>query len=147
MTITTIGRGEIGGTLGRLWATAGHDVTHLGREGGDAADAEVVLLAPLGTVVVEALAGVSGLDGKVILDATNRLASQTPAPDGYDSIAKYVKRPPAAPVPRCSISTTGPSWTRRPAPRDDPATSGSATKAPATPSSSSARRSGWRPST
>lgn len=34
MKITTIGRGEIGGTLGRLWAAAGHDVTQLGRDRG-----------------------------------------------------------------------------------------------------------------
>jgi 8-hydroxy-5-deazaflavin:NADPH oxidoreductase len=91
MKITTIGRGEIGGTLGRLWAEAGHEVTELGRDGGDAADADVVLLAAPGTVVSEALAGVSGLRGKVILDATNRIASETPPPDGYDSVAEYVK--------------------------------------------------------
>ena len=48
------------------------------------------MLAPPGIVVAEGLAGVSGLECKIILDATNRLASQTPAPDGYDSIAEYV---------------------------------------------------------
>lgn len=51
----------------------------------------MVLLAAPGTVVPDALAGVSGLPGKVILDATNRLASQTPPPDGYESVAQYVK--------------------------------------------------------
>src|ERR1700749_1568304 len=98
MKITTIGRGEIGGPLGRLWAAAGHDVTQLGRDGGDAGDADVVLLAPPGTVVAEALAGVAGLEGKVILDATNRVASQTPPPTGYDSIAEYVKATTGGPV-------------------------------------------------
>jgi len=39
MKITTIGRGTIGGGLARFWAEAGHEVTSLGREGGDAADA------------------------------------------------------------------------------------------------------------
>jgi 8-hydroxy-5-deazaflavin:NADPH oxidoreductase len=75
MKITTIGRGEIGGTLGRLWAAAGHDVTQLGRDGGHASNADAVLLAAPGSVVPDALAGVSGLPGKVILDATHRLAS------------------------------------------------------------------------
>jgi 8-hydroxy-5-deazaflavin:NADPH oxidoreductase len=90
MKITTIGRGNIGGTLGRLWAAAGHEVTELGRDGGDASDADVVLLAPPGTVVPEALAGVSGLEGKVILDATNRIGDDA-LPSGYGSIAEYVK--------------------------------------------------------
>ena len=36
MRITTIGRGSIGGTLARLWTAAGHQVTALGRDGGDA---------------------------------------------------------------------------------------------------------------
>lgn len=91
MKITTIGRGNIGGTLGRLWASAGHEVTQLGHDGGDASDADVVLLAVPGPVVPEALAGVSGLQGKVILDATNRFSSETPPPTGYDSVAEYVK--------------------------------------------------------
>jgi 8-hydroxy-5-deazaflavin:NADPH oxidoreductase len=90
MKITTIGRGNYGGTLGRLWASAGHEVTQLGHDGGDASDADVVLLAPPATVVPDALAGVSGLHGKVIFDATNRIGSQTP-PAGYDSVAEYVK--------------------------------------------------------
>jgi predicted dinucleotide-binding enzyme len=107
MKITTIGRGEIGGTLGRLWAAAGHDVTQLGRDGGDAGDADVVLLAPPGTVVTEALAGVSGLEGKVILDATNRLASQTPPPTGYDSIAEHVKATTGGPVAKVFNLTYG----------------------------------------
>jgi 8-hydroxy-5-deazaflavin:NADPH oxidoreductase len=91
MKITTIGRGKIGGTLGRLWASAGHEMNELGHDGGDAGDADVVLLAVPGPVVSEALAGVSGLQGKVILDATNRMSSETPPPAGYDSVAEYVK--------------------------------------------------------
>jgi predicted dinucleotide-binding enzyme len=95
--ITTIGRGNIGGTLGRLWASAGHEVTQLGRDGGDASDADVVLLAVPGTVVPEALVGVSGLQGKVIFDATNRIGDQMP-PAGYDSVAEYVKATAGGPV-------------------------------------------------
>ena len=45
MKIATLGKGNIGGGLGRLWEKAGHNVTMLGREGGDASDAEVILVA------------------------------------------------------------------------------------------------------
>jgi 8-hydroxy-5-deazaflavin:NADPH oxidoreductase len=97
MKITTIGRGNIGGTLGRLWSSAGHEVTQLGHDGGDASDADVVLLAVPSAVVPDALAAVTGLDGKVIFDATNRIGSQTP-PAGYDSVAEYVKATTSGPV-------------------------------------------------
>jgi predicted dinucleotide-binding enzyme len=97
MKITTIGRGNIGGTLGRLWSSAGHEVTQLGRDGGDASDADVVLLAVPSAVVPDALAAVTGLDGKVIFDATNRIGDQTP-PAGYDSVAEYVKATTGGPV-------------------------------------------------
>ena len=36
MNITVIGRGNVGGGLGRRWALAGHSVTELGHDGGDA---------------------------------------------------------------------------------------------------------------
>lgn len=97
MKITTIGRGNIGGTLGRLWSSAGHEVTQLGRDGGDASNADVVLLAVPSAVVPDALAAVTGLDGKVIFDATNRIGSQTP-PAEYDSVAEYVKATTGGPV-------------------------------------------------
>ena len=58
MRITVIGRGNVGGGLARLWEAAGHDVTRLGREGGDVSDADVVLLAVPGDAVAEALDGV-----------------------------------------------------------------------------------------
>ena len=45
MNITVIGRGNVGGGLARRWEKAGHAVTELGRDGGDAADADAVLLA------------------------------------------------------------------------------------------------------
>jgi predicted dinucleotide-binding enzyme len=96
MKITTIGRGTIGGTLGRLWAQAGHDVTLLGRDGGDVSEADVVLVAVLSEAVPEALARVTGLDGKVVLDATNRMAASPPA--GYASIAEYIKAQTGGPT-------------------------------------------------
>ena len=99
MKITTIGRGTIGGTLGRLWSSAGHEVTELGREGGDAAGADVVLLAVPGEVVPDALANVTGLRGKIVLDATNRAGVvEHPAPAGYRSIAEYVKAQTGGPT-------------------------------------------------
>jgi 8-hydroxy-5-deazaflavin:NADPH oxidoreductase len=97
MKITTIGKGAVGGTLGRLWTSAGHEVTELGREGGDASDADVVLLAVPDESVPAALAGVTGVEGKIVLDATNRLSGEAP-PTGYASIAEYVKATTNGPV-------------------------------------------------
>lgn len=97
MKITTIGKGTIGGTLGRLWTSAGHEVTELGRGGGDATGADVVLLAVPSLVVAEALAGVTGLGDQVIIDATNRLGGEAP-PTGYASVAEYVKANTSGPV-------------------------------------------------
>jgi predicted dinucleotide-binding enzyme len=97
MRITTIGKGTIGGTLARLWRSAGHEVTELGRDGGDASDAEVVLLAVPSQAVPAALAGVAGLEGKIVLDATNRLSGEAP-PTGFASLAEYVKATTNGPV-------------------------------------------------
>ena len=97
MNITTIGRGTIGGTLARLWRSAGHDVTELGRDGGDASAADVVLLAVPYEAVPDALASVTGLNAKVTIDATNRLGGQAP-PSGYASVSEYVKANTSGPV-------------------------------------------------
>ncbi len=97
MKITTIGRGTIGGTLARLWTSAGHQVTELGRAGGDAADADVVLVAVPSSVVADALAGVTGLGDRVVIDATNRLGGEAPPP-GYASVTEYVKANTGGPV-------------------------------------------------
>lgn len=97
MKITTIGRGTIGGTLARLWTSAGHEVTELGRAGGDASDADVVLLAVPNEAVPDALRSVTGLVGKLVIDATNRLDGHA-APDGHPSIAEYVKATTGGPT-------------------------------------------------
>jgi predicted dinucleotide-binding enzyme len=89
MKITTLGRDSIGGTLARLWTQAGHEVTTLGRDGGDVSNADVVLVAVPSGAVPDALTRVTGLDGKVVLDATNRMTEAPPA--GYASIAEYIK--------------------------------------------------------
>lgn len=96
MKITTLGRGSIGGTLGRLWTQAGHEVTALGRDGGDLGDADVVLVAVPSGAVPDALTRVSGLDGKLVLDATNRM-SEAP-PEGFTSIAEYIKAQTGGPT-------------------------------------------------
>ncbi|GAA0918876.1 hypothetical protein [Pseudonocardia zijingensis] len=71
MKITVLGRGNVGGGLAALWTAAGHTVTTLGRDGGDATDADVLVVAVPGDKVAEALAGVTGIAGTPAIDATN----------------------------------------------------------------------------
>jgi predicted dinucleotide-binding enzyme len=88
MKITVIGRGNVGGGLARFWRDAGHEVTELGKEGGDASDADVLLVAVPGRAIADALGKVTGLDGKVTIDATNIIGER----DGrYESLAHEVK--------------------------------------------------------
>jgi predicted dinucleotide-binding enzyme len=98
MNIVTIGRGNIGGGLARLWTQAGHDVTTLGHDGGDASGADVIVVAVPAGAISEALAGVSGIDGKVTLDATNRFSR---APDGFASLAAQVRSIVSGPTAKC----------------------------------------------
>ena len=88
MRITVIGRGNVGGGLARQWTTAGHKVTALGREGGDAQGADVVLIAVPGDAIADGLAKVRGLGGQVTIDATNTFSAY---PAGFDSLAQQVK--------------------------------------------------------
>ena len=81
MKIAVIGAGNIGRTLGRKWAAAGHEVVYGVRSPGApgtaaiadaAAGAEVVLLAVPGPAAKEVLASLDhALAGKVVIDATN----------------------------------------------------------------------------
>jgi 8-hydroxy-5-deazaflavin:NADPH oxidoreductase len=66
--IAVIGRGNVGGGLARRWEKAGHTVTTIGREGGDAADADAVLVALPPDQIADGLGKVSGLEGKVTID-------------------------------------------------------------------------------
>jgi predicted dinucleotide-binding enzyme len=95
MNITTIGRGTIGGGLARLWRHAGHNVSMLGRDGGDAADADVVLVAVPSGAISEALRKVTGLEGKPAIDATNAFAGRN---EQYESLAAEVKAHTNGPV-------------------------------------------------
>jgi hypothetical protein len=93
--ITTIGRGNIGGGLARLWEQAGHTVTLLGSDGGDASAADAVLVAVPGGSISDALAKITGLEGKIALDATNAFGERD---DRYESLAHQVKANTNGPV-------------------------------------------------
>jgi predicted dinucleotide-binding enzyme len=69
MRITVFGKGNVGGGLADLWGRAGHQVTRLGRDGGDVSDADVVLVAVPGGSIVEALDRLTGVAGKAVIDA------------------------------------------------------------------------------
>lgn len=96
MRITTLGRGNIGGGLADLWERAGHRVTRLGRDGGDASDAEVVLVAVPGGSIAEALEKLTGATGKTVIDATN-VYGVVP-PEGFASNAEFVKSKTGGPT-------------------------------------------------
>jgi predicted dinucleotide-binding enzyme len=78
MKIATVGRGNIGGGLADLWEKAGHEVTRIGRDGGDVSDSEVVLVAVPGGAVADALDKVQGIEGKTVIDATNLFGVDPP---------------------------------------------------------------------
>jgi 8-hydroxy-5-deazaflavin:NADPH oxidoreductase len=110
MQIALIGTGKIGGTLGQKWQQAGHEVVYASRNprndgpGGAPvvavdqaiAGAEVVVFA-IPASAVEAVAAEHGaaLNGKVVIDATNRVGQ--PVVNNHAEIvaaapdAKYVR--------------------------------------------------------
>jgi len=88
MKIAVIGRGNVGGGLARLWEQAGHELTALGSEGGDASAADVVVVAVPAAAIGDALGKVSGIQGKVAIDATNALNGRQEA---FESLAHQVK--------------------------------------------------------
>lgn len=75
MKIVVVGRGNVGGGVAEPWRKAGHDVTTLGPEGGDAAGADVVVVAV--PQISPALNKVSNLAGKPAIDATNPIRRVT----------------------------------------------------------------------
>jgi predicted dinucleotide-binding enzyme len=93
MRIAVIGTGRIGGTIGRAWSRAGHHVTFGSRHPssddapGDTdanvasipealAEADVVLLAvPAGSVDELLASNAELIDGKLVIDATNRVGA------------------------------------------------------------------------
>ena len=95
MNITVIGRGNVGGGRARRWRQAGHEVQELGRDGGDASDADVVVVAVPSGAIGAALSTVRGLAGKVTIDATNAFAGRK---EQYPSLAHEVKASVGGPV-------------------------------------------------
>lgn len=95
MKIVTVGRGNVGGGLASLWRKAGHEVTGLGRDGGDASEADVVVVAVPGPEISVALGKVTGLAGKIAIDATNAYPSRNEA---FPSLAAEVKSFTGGPV-------------------------------------------------
>ena len=95
MRVAAIGRGNAGSGLARLWREAGHEVEELGRDGGDASEADAVLVAVPSKAIDDALARVSGLEGKVVLDATNAPRGRD---DRFPSLAHQVKAAAGGPV-------------------------------------------------
>src|SRR5215218_10052355 len=90
MKIAVIGRGNVGGGLADLWEGAGHEVTRIGREGGDVSDVDAVLVAVPGGTIAEALEAVQGIEGKTVIDATNLVGVDPP--EDFSSYAEYVQR-------------------------------------------------------
>jgi 8-hydroxy-5-deazaflavin:NADPH oxidoreductase len=88
MKITVIGRGNVGGGLARLWEGAGHDVTALGKEGGDASGADVVVVSVPSGSIADALGKVTGLEGKTTIDTSNAFAGRN---EEFESLAAEVK--------------------------------------------------------
>src|SRR5919112_5789903 len=89
MKVAVLGRGNVGGGLADLWERAGHEVTRIGREGGDVSDAEAVVVAVPGDAVADALDNVQGIEGKTVIDATNLLG--VAPPEGFSSNAEFMK--------------------------------------------------------
>ena len=96
MKITVIGRGNVGGGLARLWRGAGHEVQELGRDGGDASAADVLLVAVPGLEIANALGGVTGIGGKVTIDATNAFRGRNEAFESSAHEIKSIVRGPTA---------------------------------------------------
>jgi 8-hydroxy-5-deazaflavin:NADPH oxidoreductase len=89
MKISVVGKGNVGGGLADRWERAGHEVTRLGKDGGDVSDADAVLVAVPGGAVADAFESVSGWEGKTVIDATNLVGAEPPA--GFSSNAEFVK--------------------------------------------------------
>jgi predicted dinucleotide-binding enzyme len=125
LNIAVLGAGNIGGTLGRKWAQAGHKVSFgvtdpsgpksgalradlgndiaIGSVGDALAAGDIVLVAVPGAVVEQTVAeNAPLLDGKIIIDAANNMGSSGPP----NSLATYQAHAPNARVYR-AFNTLG----------------------------------------
>jgi predicted dinucleotide-binding enzyme len=89
MRIAVVGKGNVGGGLADRWERAGHEVTRIGKDGGDVSDADAVLVAVPGGAIADAFDKVQGWDGKTVIDATNLVGAEPP--EGFSSNAEFVK--------------------------------------------------------
>lgn len=100
MKIAVIGSGNIGGTIGGAWEKAGHEVTYGLRNNSKKkkgamsieaaiAGAEIVLLALPGAAVVDFVREhKKGLDGRVLIDATNNF--RAPSMHSWSELSETV---------------------------------------------------------
>jgi hypothetical protein len=95
MRITVVGRGNVGGGLAKRWQAAGHDVTALGRDGGDASDADVVVVSVPSGSIADALGNVSGIEGKTTVDTINAFGGRN---EDFPSLTHEVKSIVGGPV-------------------------------------------------
>jgi predicted dinucleotide-binding enzyme len=96
MKITVVGRGNIGGGLGKRWERAGHEVNTLGREGGDGSGADVVVVAVPSSSVAEALGKVTGIEGKPTIDTINAFHGRNEEYESFTHEVKSIVGGPAA---------------------------------------------------
>ena len=89
MHIAVYGKGNVGGGLADLWEKKGHQVTRLGKNGGDVSHANVILIAVPGDKLAEALGKLNGINGKTVIDGTNLIGAQPPA--GFRSNTEFIK--------------------------------------------------------
>ena len=96
MKIAVVGRGNVGGGLADRWERAGHQMTRIGKEGGDLSDAETILVAVPGGAVPDALERLQGIEGKTVIDATNLIGTEPP--NGFASNAEFIKSKTGGPT-------------------------------------------------
>src|SRR3954466_10432523 len=89
MKVAVVGKGNVGGGLADRWESAGHDVTRIGKDGGDVSDAEAVLIAVPGGSLAEVFETVSGWGWETGVGATKLIRAEPP--DGFPSNAEFVK--------------------------------------------------------
>jgi predicted dinucleotide-binding enzyme len=96
MKIAVVGKGNVGGGLADRWERAGHQVTRIGKDGGDVSEADAVLVAVPGGAVADAVDGVKGWNGKTVIDATNLVGASPP--EGFSSNAEFIKSKTSGPT-------------------------------------------------
>src|SRR5207248_8921587 len=90
------GKGNVGGGLADRWERAGHEVTRIGKDGGDVSDADVVLIAVPSGAIADAIGKANGIEGKTVIDATNQFGGGPP--EGFGSLVEWVKALTRGPV-------------------------------------------------